>query len=337
MAAAHAGAPLAAHGVDFVNEDNGGGGLLGLVKEVPDPGRAHAHVQLHKVGAGDGEEAHPGLPGHGLGKQGLARARRAHQQHALGDAGPQGDEPPGVPEELHNLLKLFLFLLRPGHVLKADLLVLLREDPGPGGAEAGHAVRPHAAPLAPQQKQVAHAADQRRRQKEGQQNLQPVRRVVLLVVVGGDDPPGGLLLHQLAEAVVKQVEVVELIAQGVPALRLPPQRHQQGVVPDDEGLHLLLAEQLLHLGELHPVSLAVQLPDPAQAQQDHQPQHQKAEVGRTVLLGHDGIPPLDRLRGGAWVVTSRRRPPASARRCRGCSGTSGRNPGRSPPRTRRAP
>ena len=167
VSAAHAGAPLAAHGVNFVNEHNGGGGLFRLFKKVPDPAGAHAHVQLHKIGAGDGEKAHSGLPGHGLGKQGFPRARRADQKHALGDSGPQGDEPPGVPKELHDFLKLLLLLLRPGHVLEADLFVLFRKDPGPGGTEAGHAVRPHAAPLAPEQEEVSHAAHQSRRQKDG--------------------------------------------------------------------------------------------------------------------------------------------------------------------------
>ena len=39
----------------------------------------------------------------------------------------------------------------------------------------------------------------------------------------------------------------------------------------------------------------------------------------------------------AYLIPSRSIPPASAPRCRGCSGTSVRSPGRSPPRTRPAP
>ena len=39
-----------------------------------------------------------GLPGHGLGQQGLAGARRAYQQHALGDPGPQVQVPLGFLE-----------------------------------------------------------------------------------------------------------------------------------------------------------------------------------------------------------------------------------------------
>ena len=68
-----------ADGVDLVDENDAGSHLGGLLEQVPDPGRAHAHEHLHKVGAGDGEEGHVGLTGHGLGQQGLAGTRGAHQ------------------------------------------------------------------------------------------------------------------------------------------------------------------------------------------------------------------------------------------------------------------
>ena len=77
----------------------------------------------------------PGLPGHRLGDEGLARAGRAHQQHALGDAGPQGGKALRVPEELHDLLKLPLLLLGPGHVIEGDGLALVGQGAGAGVAE----------------------------------------------------------------------------------------------------------------------------------------------------------------------------------------------------------
>ena len=91
MTAAQTGAALTAHGVDLVNEHNGGGLLFRLLKQVPDTAGAYAHIQFHKVGTGNGQEAHAGLAGHRLGKQRLAGAWRAHQQHALGDSGAQID------------------------------------------------------------------------------------------------------------------------------------------------------------------------------------------------------------------------------------------------------
>ena len=57
-----------AHGVNFVNEYDAGGFLLGLTEEVTDAGRTYAHEHLHKIGSADGEEGHVGLPSHGLGQ-----------------------------------------------------------------------------------------------------------------------------------------------------------------------------------------------------------------------------------------------------------------------------
>ena len=86
VAAAETGAALTADGVDLVDEHDGGGDLLGLLEQVAHAARADADVQLHKVGAGDGQKFDARLAGDGLGEQRLARARRADEQHALGDA-----------------------------------------------------------------------------------------------------------------------------------------------------------------------------------------------------------------------------------------------------------
>ena len=53
VSAAKARASAAAHGVDLVDEDDGGGDLLGLLEQVAHAARADADVQLHKVRAGN--------------------------------------------------------------------------------------------------------------------------------------------------------------------------------------------------------------------------------------------------------------------------------------------
>ena len=85
VAAAQAGAAVAADGVDLVHEDDARGVRLGLLEQVAHAAGADADEHLHEVGAGDGEERHPGLAGHGPGEQGLAGARRPYSEHALGD------------------------------------------------------------------------------------------------------------------------------------------------------------------------------------------------------------------------------------------------------------
>ena len=79
VVAAEAGIPGAADGVDLVDEHDGRSHLGGLLEQVPDAAGADAHEHLHKVRAGDGEEGHLGLAGHGLGQQRLAGTGGAHQ------------------------------------------------------------------------------------------------------------------------------------------------------------------------------------------------------------------------------------------------------------------
>ena len=87
IAAAETGAAMTADGVDFVDEDDAGRVLLGLLEHVAHAARADADEHLDEVGARDGEEGHVGFARDGAGEQRLAGARRADQQHALGDAG----------------------------------------------------------------------------------------------------------------------------------------------------------------------------------------------------------------------------------------------------------
>ena len=122
VAAAEAGAAVAADGVDLVDEDDAGGVLLPLLEQVAHARGADADEHLDEVGAGDREERHVGLAGDGAGEQGLAGSRRAHQQHALGDAAAELLELLGLLEELDDLLQLLLGLLDAGDVLERHLL-----------------------------------------------------------------------------------------------------------------------------------------------------------------------------------------------------------------------
>ena len=116
VAAAQAGATVAADGVDLIDKDDAWGIALGLVEKVTDAGGAHADEHLDEFRTADGEEGHFGLAGHGLGEEGLAGAGRASQQDAARDVGAQGGEPLRELEELHDLLELLLSLLFTRHV-----------------------------------------------------------------------------------------------------------------------------------------------------------------------------------------------------------------------------
>ena len=63
MTAAQTGAALAAYGIDLIDEDDGRGYPLGLIKEITDTAGTYAHIQFHKIGTGNGQKLHIGLTG----------------------------------------------------------------------------------------------------------------------------------------------------------------------------------------------------------------------------------------------------------------------------------
>ena len=242
MTAAQTGAALTAHGVDLVDEHDGGGGLFRLLKQVAHTAGAHADIHFHKVGTGDGQEFHARLTGHGLGQQSLAGARRAHQQHALGDACAQIVVLLRIAQEVHDLLQLLLFLLCAGHVAEGDRVILVIGGGGVGLAEVGHGVLAASGVLA-QEHKVDHGHDHDARQQTGPPGGDPAGRRVRLVAVIGDDAAGPLLLDQLAQILPEEGHIGDLAS----VLAAVGQVERDGVVLHREALHLLLLEQLDHL------------------------------------------------------------------------------------------
>ena len=120
VAAAEAGAALAADRVDFVDEDDAGRVLLRLLEHVAHARRADADEHLDEVGAGDREERHLGLAGDRLGEQRLAGARRADHQHAARDAAAELLELRRVAQEVDQLRDFFLGLVAAGDVGEGD-------------------------------------------------------------------------------------------------------------------------------------------------------------------------------------------------------------------------
>ena len=144
VTAAEAGAALAADRVDLVDENDAGSRLLGLLEQVAHAACADADVHLHKVRAGDGEELHARLTRDRAGEQRLARSRRADEQHALGNTRAELDKPLRVAQEVHDLRKLLLLLVRARNVGKGGLAGALAAVPEGGIAELRHTVVPAA-------------------------------------------------------------------------------------------------------------------------------------------------------------------------------------------------
>ena len=150
--------PGAAHGVDLIDEDNARTLLLGLFEEVPDPAGPHPDEHLHEVGTAQRKEGHLGLSGHGLGKQGLAGSRRAHEQRPFRNLGPEVGVFPGIFEELDDFAQLLFGPFEARYILEVDLgRILLVEELRLGladvedlasasttASEAAHEHHPHA-------------------------------------------------------------------------------------------------------------------------------------------------------------------------------------------------
>ncbi|OJI09579.1 hypothetical protein BK006_00335 [bacterium CG10_49_38] len=125
VAAAHPRAAMSANGVDLINKNNRRGRLLGHIEEIAHSRGAHAHKHLHKFRSREIHKRYLGLAGHGPGQQGLASAGRAHQEHALGDAGANVEKLFRIAQEIHDLAQLFFGLLDAGHVAEGDSLTVI--------------------------------------------------------------------------------------------------------------------------------------------------------------------------------------------------------------------
>ena len=116
VATAHTGATLATHGIDLIDEDDGGSVLLGLIEQVTHTGGTETDEHLDEVGAGHRVERHAGLTCDGSGQQRLTRAGRAVQQHAARDARTQRLVLGRILEEVLDFLDFGHGLVFTGHI-----------------------------------------------------------------------------------------------------------------------------------------------------------------------------------------------------------------------------
>ena len=116
VATAHTGATLATHGIDLIDEDDGGSVLLGLIEQVTHTGGTETDEHLDEVGAGHRVERHAGLTCDGSGQQRLTSAGRAVQQHAARDARTQRLVLGRILEEVLDLLDFGHGLVFTGHI-----------------------------------------------------------------------------------------------------------------------------------------------------------------------------------------------------------------------------
>ena len=179
VSAAQTRAAMAAHGVDFIDEDDARRVLLALLEQVAHAAGAHAHEHLHEIRTGDREERNIRFARDGARQQRLAGARRADQQNALGNPAAQLLELLRLAQELDDLLQLFLGFFHARHVLERDFLLLRGMQPGAALPEAQRLV---AAALHLAQ----HEDPESDHQREGQERSQQVDPVAAVILHHGD-------------------------------------------------------------------------------------------------------------------------------------------------------
>jgi hypothetical protein len=136
IATAETGAAMTADRVDFVDEDDAGRVLLGLLEHVADTACADADEHLHEVRTRDGEERHVGFAGDGTRRERLAGTGRTDQQHAARDLAAEALELLRIAQELDDLFEVLLGLVHAGDVGKGHAAMRLGQKLGLGLAEA---------------------------------------------------------------------------------------------------------------------------------------------------------------------------------------------------------
>jgi len=132
--AADTGKTQTADGIDLVDENNrasskGLCGLPGLLKKVPDAGRADPDEHFDEIGTADIKKRHIGFAGDGLGDQRLAATRRAYEKNALGNLAAQSLELLGVLEEFNDLLELLFGFIDARHIGERHFFLGVRPQP----------------------------------------------------------------------------------------------------------------------------------------------------------------------------------------------------------------
>ena len=254
VAAAHTGPPPAGDRVDLIDENDTGRILLGVLKEVADTGRSHADEHFHKVGAGDAEEGHPGLPRHSLRQQGLSCSRRAYQEHALGNPGSHLDIFFRRFQEIHDLLQLLLLLLQACHLREGDLLILLCAHPGPALAKA-HGFRVGSAILP-----VHHVEEQEKRRQYKEHRKDICHKPVFLGHIPegvGHVVLGQIVLHLIDIGYVDLLGLVSLLGVGRRDLQTPGRHipvlddsHLRNLTAFHQALKFLIRDLLITLIDL---------------------------------------------------------------------------------------
>ena len=137
MTATEACAPLTTYCIDFIDEDDTRGILLGLLEEVPYPGGTNTHKHFYEVRTRNSEEWNTRFPCYSLSQEGFPRPRRACQKNPLRNLSTHFSELIWILEEFYNLFQFFLGFFLACYVLEVYLHRIIHHF-SPAFAEVHH-------------------------------------------------------------------------------------------------------------------------------------------------------------------------------------------------------
>ena len=333
VAATDAGAAVATHGVNLVDEDDGRRVLLGALEKLTHAGRAHADVELHELRARNREEGSIRLAGHGLGEEGLTGSGRTVEQDAARNTRTHLVELIRGGQELADLLELLHGLVLTGDVREGDVGALLVEFLGARLGETAHHAR--ARHGAHDEVERAHEDQQRNQQLEesaegarlGTDRVPPLGRGL-----GGHGVQDVLRLHVRVREIdaLAQIRGLVVIAGALVHVAFRERQvHLLGALVEDHLLHRITRDERQALRGRDRARL-VRLPqEPATHQQDDERNQHPAQAGALILNLLVHRRPLQ-----VSVLSCCTRAAAACQRRAGC-GTFQRNPGRNRRRTHR--
>ena len=136
VSARKAGATLTTDSVDLIDEDDAGGILLGLAKNVTHAGCANADEHFDELRSGDRNEGDASLAGHGLGEKGLSSSGGTVKDDTAGDAAAVGGVHLRLLKEVNDFGKLEFGAVASCDIVKVDASVGNHLDLSLGLAES---------------------------------------------------------------------------------------------------------------------------------------------------------------------------------------------------------
>ena len=245
MSAAQTCATLAAYGVDFVNEDDCGSSLLGLLKEVSDAGCTDTDIKFNEVGTGNRQELNACFTRNSLRKKSLTGTGRAYKQNALRNTGTDLNEALGILEELNNLFQLFFFLVSACNILECNLVFLGRTYAGAGLTEFHNALIAATAALIHEDKPDYYEYDhynQIRQEGKPPGSFPPGKIIVIF-----KHTCSHLTVDKIVHILIEYGHAVQFMGYSITSVQRLAQIHDKHIAFYYEGTHLLLLEKTAHI------------------------------------------------------------------------------------------